>query len=86
MEAFEFAGLLKDGGVVRWSGPSTGVIAGGESDGSVRAVEPPDLPNGVVGQLEFGGDRGEFLTLLITANDLLTDRHRQRAWHWCHSW
>jgi hypothetical protein len=81
MEAFEFAGLLKDGGVVRWSGPCAGVIAGVEPGCSVGAVEVPDLPHGVVGQVEFDGDRGEFLTVLMTADDLLPDGQGQGAWH-----
>jgi hypothetical protein len=73
MKALEGAGLLEDGGVVRWSGPRAGVIAGFEPGWAVGAVEVPDLPHGVVGQSEFGGDRGEFLPLLMTADDLLSD-------------
>lgn len=63
MESFECVGVLKEGGVARRRGPSTRLRAGGEPGRSVRAVEAPDLPDGVIGQWEFGGDRGEFLTL-----------------------
>jgi hypothetical protein len=75
MEAVELAGLPEDGGVAGWRGPCAGAIAGRELGRSVRAVEAPDLPHGVVGELEFGGDRGEFLTSLMTADDLLSDGH-----------
>jgi hypothetical protein len=81
MEALELAGPLEDGGVVRGGGPGAGAIASGEPIGAVCAVEAPDLPDGVVGQLECGGDDGEFLTALTTADDLLADGQGQGAWH-----
>lgn len=34
---------------------------------------PPDLPDGVVRQAEFGGDAGEFLAFEAAADDLVTD-------------
>lgn len=73
MEALELAGLLEEGGVARRSGPAARMIVGGEPVGSERAVEAPDLPDGVVGQSEFDGDDGELFALLMTADDLLTD-------------
>jgi hypothetical protein len=86
VEAFELAGLLKDGGGAGRGGPCAGMIAGGEPGRSVRAVEAPDLPDGVIGQVKFGGDRGEVLTQLVTADDLLTERDGQGTRHGSHSW
>jgi hypothetical protein len=85
MEAFEFAGLLEDGGVAGWRGPCAGAIAGRELGRSPGAVEVPDLSHGVVGQSEFGGDRDELLALQMTTDDLLADGHGQGARHGDHS-
>jgi hypothetical protein len=85
MEPFEFAGARQDGSVVWGSGPSARLIAGGEAGRAVGAVKVPDLPHGVVGQLEFSRDGGEFLTELTTTDDLLTDGQGQGAWHGGHS-
>jgi hypothetical protein len=81
MEAFEFAGFGENGGVSRWRGPRAGVIAGRELGRPPGAVKEPDLSHGVVGQLEFGGDRDEFLTLEMTPDDLLADGHGQGTRH-----
>ena len=37
---------------------------------------PPDLPDRVVGDAEFAGDTGVFVSVEAAADDLLSDRHR----------
>jgi hypothetical protein len=75
MDAFELTSVFEDDMIDRWGGVAARVIAGDEPVGTPRAVGAPDLPDGVVGELKLSGDRGEFLTEEMTADDLLTDGH-----------
>jgi hypothetical protein len=45
------------------------------------AVQPPDLADRAVGDGQVGGDSGQGDALLMTADDLLAERDRERAWH-----
>lgn len=81
MEAFEFAGILEDRRVAGRSGVAACVIAWNKSRIALGPESSPDLPDRGVGELELLSDRGQFLSPLVSPNDLLADLQREGTRH-----
>jgi hypothetical protein len=81
MEAFELAGRLEDRRVAGRSGVAACVIARNKSCLALGPESSPDLPDRGVGQLEFLSDRGQFLSPLVSPNDLLAELQREGTRH-----
>lgn len=56
-------------------------IVRGKSLQTPAAVESPDLPDRAIGDRQLGGNLSQRETLLMTANDLLAERDRERLRH-----
>jgi len=62
-------------------GAPQGAIVRGQPLQTPLAVESPDLPDRAIGDGQVRGDLGQRQALLMTADDLLTERDRERLRH-----
>ena len=81
MLALELAGDAEQLPGGRRDRTAVAAIAGGESVEAMPAEQPPDLPDGAVGDRQVGRDPGQRDTLLMTSHDLLAERDGERAGH-----
>ena len=60
---------------------TTGAIVGRQARAIVAAGQPPDVPDRSIGDRQLSRDLGQGQALLMTADDLLTERDREGARH-----
>jgi hypothetical protein len=65
----------------RGDGAPLAAIVRGQSLKTPLAVESPDLPDRAIGDGQVRGDLGQQQALLMTADDLLAERDRERLRH-----
>jgi hypothetical protein len=79
----ELAGELEQLPPWRGNRPTTGVIVGGQSLAIRAARQPPDVAGRAIRDGQFGRDLSQGESLLMTADDLLTERDGEGARHGC---
>ena len=60
---------------------TTGAIVGSQAGAITSAGQPPDVPDRGIGDRQLSRDLGQGQALLMTADDLLTERDREGARH-----
>lgn len=84
MVPLEVAGDAEQLLSARGDGAPLAAIGRGQSLQTLSAVESPDLPDRAVGDRQVRGDLGQSEALLMTADNLLTERDREGLRHGSH--